>query len=384
MLEVNILTPGFTNLSTRSFLFPILRYEQQIQNRGIDIQIYSQKSKNLLDCSTLIVHNTFYNLFHKTTPGTDKWERLSRKVVNDLSHFKDNVDNVVWWDTRDSSGTLLVEVLDIVDEYYKNQLLANRDRYLDSMYGFRPFTDFYHREFEVIDDAGSEAPTPPGRVESTRNLRKLRVGWNKALADYSPYLHLTKRTFERLPDGLFKRFPWDWFFKIPPHWADPSRPRGRDISARFSTNHDRKTVRFHRQLIAEQLCNRLNMERVNPLAYWQELRNSKVLLSPFGWGEVCWRDFEGFMCGCVLTKPQMDHLETWPPLYEDGETILSVDWEMTDLESTVDFALNNYDEVRSIAEHGQERYKQYLVGESARHEFVDRFVDILLGVDGTT
>ena len=41
-------------------------------------------------------------------------------------------------------------------------------------------------------------------------------------------------------------------------------------------------------------------------------RESKLCFSPFGYGEVCWRDFEAMSTGAVLVKPDMSHLQARP------------------------------------------------------------------------
>ena len=42
------------------------------------------------------------------------------------------------------------------------------------------------------------------------------------------------------------------------------------------------------------------------------MRQSKIVVSPFGFGEMCHRDFEAWGCGAVLLKPRVDHLRTLP------------------------------------------------------------------------
>ncbi|MFB6187949.1 MAG: hypothetical protein ABEI86_13935, partial [Halobacteriaceae archaeon] len=147
----------------------------------------------------------------------------------------------------------------------------------------------------------------------------------------------------RLPDELQQWFPWETLYSRSQIWASPERNRPIDVSGRFSTDYDADTVAFQRKLRQKKLGNELDTEKVGKWRYWRELRRSKVLVSPFGWGEICGRDFEGFMSGCLLVKPHMDHLETWPPVYEEGETYLGVDWDLSDLPETVDQALENYE-----------------------------------------
>jgi len=37
--------------------------------------------------------------------------------------------------------------------------------------------------------------------------------------------------------------------------------------------------------------------------YLDMLLETKIALSPFGWGEFCYRDYEALLCGCIVVKP---------------------------------------------------------------------------------
>ncbi len=69
--------------------------------------------------------------------------------------------------------------------------------------------------------------------------------------------------------------------------------------------------------------------------YMEELRQSKFCFSPFGYGELCWRDFEAILAGSILVKPNMDHIQCDIPLYRPGETYVSVRWDFEDLEEKI-------------------------------------------------
>ncbi len=95
-------------------------------------------------------------------------------------------------------------------------------------------------------------------------------------------------------------------------------------------------------------------------AYLRELAQSKICFSPFGYGEVCWRDFESVYAGALLIKPDMDHIETAPNLFVPNETYLPLRWNFEDLSEVISGALADpgmrlrivesaYDVVRSYA-----------------------------------
>ena len=55
------------------------------------------------------------------------------------------------------------------------------------------------------------------------------------------------------------------------------------------------------------------------------------MLSPFGWGEICYRDFEASLGGNLLLKPSMDHIDTWPNIYRE-DCYLKLDWDFSNLD----------------------------------------------------
>jgi len=73
----------------------------------------------------------------------------------------------------------------------------------------------------------------------------------------------------------------------------------------------------------------------------KELKSSRVCFSPFGYGEVCWRDYEAIMCGALLIKPDMAHVKTEPNIFIPFETYIPVAWDFSDLEEKVTYYLEN-------------------------------------------
>jgi len=171
--------------------------------------------------------------------------------------------------------------------------------------------------------------------------------------------------------------PWNTGLSVPPLWKSPGASRPIDLSGRFATEYDRYTVEHHRKSAVSAFEGRFDPSFVTPRKYWAELRQSKIVLSPFGFGEVCFRDFEALLSGNVILKPSMSHLETWPPVFDAGETYVEVPWDFEGGSATLDSILSAYDEYRTIAETAQNRYREYLLGETARQAFITHFESIL-------
>lgn len=102
---------------------------------------------------------------------------------------------------------------------------------------------------------------------------------------------------------------------------------------------------------------------VDVRTFLAELEDSRLCFSPFGYGEICWRDIEAFQTGAVLVKPDMSHLETLPDLYEAGATYLPVRWDFSDLEEVVTTALADEGRLQAIAEEAWRRCAGYLSGD---------------------
>lgn len=100
--------------------------------------------------------------------------------------------------------------------------------------------------------------------------------------------------------------------------------------------------------------------RIPRSEFLSEMRSSRLCWSPFGYGELCWRDLEAFMTGAVLVKPDMGHLDTMPELYHPGETYLPVKWDMSDLEEVVRGALADPDRCATIARNAFRTARAYL------------------------
>jgi hypothetical protein len=104
--------------------------------------------------------------------------------------------------------------------------------------------------------------------------------------------------------------------------------------------------------------------------YNQELGVSKIVLSPFGWGELCLRDFEAVRAGGLLMKPAMEHLETWPDVFLPGETYVPFSWDAEDLlEKTGEYLGDKAKRLR-IAHAAWLRYKAQLDGLEERFQSI--------------
>ena len=92
--------------------------------------------------------------------------------------------------------------------------------------------------------------------------------------------------------------------------------------------------------------------------YLRELWKSKLALSPFGQGEICYRDFELMQFGTLMVKPDMSGINTFPNPYIENETYVPVNVDWSDLMETIEDVIENYDNYSHVSENFRKRFKE--------------------------
>lgn len=354
-MRVHVLTPGFTTPNGCAFLFPLIVWRTYLRDAGLDVRFVSYEAAGLYDADILVVDSKF----HKDLWASQK-SRLLERFANWRNHCR-----VLYFDNSDSSGWLLSELLPFVDGYFKGQLLKDRSLYLKSLYGRRLHADYYHR-LDGVEDGKPEVGAPPADPDL---LGKLGLSWNSGLADYSRYG--PKRT------ALYNHLPLTPLLSFPSDFTPSRRRRSLPVACRFGTAYARKTVAWQRLRMRELLAHRLPTEKLSRAPYFDELRQSRIVVSPFGLGEITLKDFEVFLTGGLLLKPDMSHMETWPDFYQAGRTMITHSWDLSDLLQVIDDSLTRHDELIEVAERGQEIYRQHTSADSAGIRFASRLAELL-------
>ncbi|MGB5864559.1 MAG: glycosyltransferase [Sulfitobacter sp.] len=215
------------------------------------------------------------------------------------------------FDGDDDLGVLFHGVIARCDAYIKKHIYADLADYGRQTVGKSNLTDVAHRDHGVNfqDDI---IPTSGGL--DPKSVGKIVLGWNIALDDK---IYDLSRDLGPLQEGA----------------------RRYDLSCRASvaesvwTHGHRDAAVKAIEALADTYRVHAPKDRVPQAAYYAEMLQSRISVSPFGFGELCWRDFECILCGAVLVKPDMSHLRTAPDLFVPGETCLPVAWNFSDLGS---------------------------------------------------
>ena len=88
------------------------------------------------------------------------------------------------------------------------------------------------------------------------------------------------------------------------------------------------------------------------------MRKSKCTLSPFGMGELCFRDFEIIQFGSVMIKPDMSKVITHPNIYIPYETYIPCALDWSDLIEKIEWVKNNPKQCKEITENARKILKE--------------------------
>lgn len=223
-----------------------------------------------------------------------------------------------------------------VHAYVKKAALRDRSAYRVPPIGHTWLSDHYCARFGLDNPPAEWAPAPDEVID------RLLIG----------------PAFSTTP-GLLEAFEAD---RVPP---DGERPI--DLHARLATKGTpwyqamRTEARDAVAACFPDLAVR-SEGWVSRRAFMAELAGSSLCFSPFGYGEICWRDVEAVQAGAVLVKPDMSHLDCRPDIYRPFETYIPVRWDLADLDEQVRTALADPAGLRRIALAAHKAVKDHLAG----------------------
>lgn len=348
MRHVTVLYDGTS--FTLKWIKAIFWAENSLRDLGISVSFPNlewampRREKGINDILK-IVENKEYDIiclaFHHSTSELGRTDESTR--ANVLKKIRLHCNRIIWFDTADSTGSCLFDVLPYVDKYLKKQLLADLDRYKTRIWGERLFCEYIHNKYGIEDQ---QLEQESHALLSDEFTNKIGLSWNVGLCDFRDWKLslLFRKSLNSLPKD---KIPYD----------------KKVLDTYFNGTVNDSITGWQRMQCQTLLMNNSSIRcgevsyRVSSEIYQQEIRNTKSLISPFGWGEICFRDFEAFQFHSVLIKPSLDHLVTFPSFFVNDETYISVDWELSDLYDAIDKVRTSIG--REIANRGYEIYKYY-------------------------
>ncbi|MGF1464666.1 MAG: glycosyltransferase [Sandaracinaceae bacterium] len=266
---------------------------------------------------------------------------------------------IVYLDTFDQVTSPFFGVLPHVDLYLKKQLLRDVSAYGRSGPGEDPVSDWMVETLGV-DLEGWSFRSPVDEAYEDR----LWLGWN--LGSVRFLINGMLRTTVRRPVPWSKR-KLDVHYRVsylppedPPHWY---------------TAHRRSVLEALQPIAGEpRVVAAAGKEARVPMdVFAEELRQARIGVSPFGWGEVTDRDFRVVTNRSLLLKPDMSHLRTEPDIFLPGVTYVPFRWDATDLVEKIHYYLDHPHAADRIARTARKAYQDwFLTG-----RFVGRIQEVL-------
>lgn len=249
-------------------------------------------------------------------------------------------------DTFANTDIRLAGIFKSISLYYKKSLFTDVSRFTRPTFGHTNLSDYYGRLYgrdeEMTDWAVPEAVLP-----------KLRIAPN-FLTDPSLSAAILAKPAKHLPEKVI------------------------DLHARLGGTAAKDwygEMRRHATRAVDCLTG-LRVAKgasVSGRVFNRELIRSKVCFSPFGYGELCWRDIEAIAAGSVLIKPDMSHLRTEPDLYRDGETYIACRWDFADLPDKLSEILSDDSKQHYLTTNAKNAAKMYLQNSGPVSTYADLF-----------
>ncbi|MDZ4766950.1 MAG: glycosyltransferase [Chloroflexota bacterium] len=355
---MNILMVYARRIESHYLAFPVRVFRRAIQARGLNVTFsHDPFPRDLSKYDVIMVVQQYLDqLLSKTSNRREA-------VLQLLDRYHDDKLPVIWLDASDTTGRIDPQIMARVSVYAMRQLLQDRTQYLMPIYHGIAFQDYYQRTFQI------STPNPEEYLALVPDtLQKLAVYWNLGLIDWRLQ---ARRRLRRTVGIFFPRASYDVRL-IPPHLD----MRSVDVSSRLSFHAAQPIIAFHRQNVQRAVGSLGNRRVVHhegklPLhAYLDEMAAAKIVVSPFGLGEICYRDFEGFAAGAVVLKPDMSHLESFPAYYTADETYVAHRWDFGDLVEKMESILDQPRAYEDIAAAGQRHFAAALTdGEAFAGQF---------------
>lgn len=289
----------------------------------------------------------------ESTTGLDK--------IAFLKLLRESCKKIVWLDTADSTGNCQFEVMPYVDVYLKKQLLKDKDLYTKRLYGTKLYTDFYYRSLKIEDEKINEEYV----LLRPEDKDKLKTSWNIGISDFwtNTRYSIVRPRKMALPQPI-------------------SVEKERTITLFFNGTMNYSPLNgYQRRRVIELMESDIRTSTPSPTAkmshkeYVESMKSTKASISPFGWGEICYRDFESFVYGSTLIKPDMSAVETYPNFFMENETYVPIKWDFSDYTEILESI--DSEEYKKIAQNAQNLYMSHINSAFGKENFVKHILSVI-------
>lgn len=362
-MKIGILTNQIPFKRGWNDFYPLLKWKNDFLKSNISFSFYNNfilMNKTILYSDIIIID---YRILRESY-GVNLWtEETQNEIILKIKSLRRFSIKIILFDTGDSSGSRMFWLTPHVDLHWKKQLLIDTSEYLINK-GDESLMCWIGKDYTPSNI--------PYKALMKEDISKLKVAWNIGMLDY-------------------RKFPFSRHYPFGTSWLLNSLYKLPDFKTNFelkniltvyrgSTSADSR-YSMQRKYLIEQLKSisayNTNVITGSPIPkkdYLKEVNDSKVIISPFGWGEVCYRDFESIIGGSLLLKPSMSHINTYPNVYVNDYSYVEIDWNFSDLEKILSKIDCNFSDYHKIIINGQNILKE---AQSNAGSFVQRFKSLV-------
>lgn len=331
-----------------TMLYPFYWHEQTLR-KGHGIEFTEMLTSDLLVEATQAAKS------FKEQPQIERiffqpeFEMEEEAMANCLAYLKEVYPNakIAYMDWYAPLHIKYAHVVDpFIDVYIKKQTYVDFDNYSKPTVGDTNLSDFYAKKHNL--ELPSMLFTAPKGFED-----KIVLWSNFALSPLMIDLFLAGL-------DLQKEKPIDLHSRVVVNgtpWYKAMRQDAKDAIDNLQLND--------LNIASEGLVSRSE--------YYKEMTQSKMCFSPFGYGEVCWRDYESFATGALLLKPNMDHLKVFPDIFVPDETYVSLEWNLSDFEDKVREYSKNEAERTRIASNAYNAIHESILNKDIVHQIASLY-----------
>lgn len=361
LTRINILSPQ--QPWTRGFndFYPLLKWRREFRKNGIEFRfIKNHFQKKLIDSDIVIIDYRYLQRLE-----LNNWSISQERGIEIINKLRQGGVKVVLFDTADGGGSRCLGLTQYVDVHLKKQLFKDRSMYLSD-----DISKNYMPWIPQNIFAGKDATY---RGCGKKDIHKLRLGWNIGMNDYRQFPFS-----EQLPFGTNNILNSTY---VKPKMLDPKSLLKDTLLIYRGGLSSVNVYRYQRKIILDTLKGLTDKwdiiigKKVRKSKYLNELRQSRIVISPFGWGEICYRDFEAFINGAILLKPDLSYLETFPEFFVPNHTYAPIKLDLSNLSKLIDTIQNDMEQFISIANVGQKTF-QTLTGDF--NHFYNHFIKNIL------
>ena len=329
----------------KNWAFPLLKWKKKFASDGISVNVKSRPEFNKKrSADIVIICDKYYRKYYKT--NNYFYSKYKTPVLNDIKKLYNAGSRVIFYDLGAAPASKHLWLLDHVDLLLKRQIFKEKNRYKD----LHPVTPWVPNNEKLWEGCQSE------------NLNKIQIGWNLGYWDY-----ISQSNFTR----------WLRFVNTQnPKLCEPTTNRKLITTFRGGTSGSRGAQRKRVIDVLNEINSGLIFTGgiVSKKEYINELKSSRVTISPFGYGEICYRDFEAVLSGTTLIKPDVSHLETFPDFFLPNETYIPCKWDVSDLQKILKRFESNERYGLEVAKNAQSKFMEYY---TSYMKFKNHFLNII-------